>query len=285
MILIADSGSTKCDWVVVDRNENVILKVRTEGLNPRLLSIAQICEILCRSKKLFEVKESINKVFFYGAGCADSQSRSNLMKMFSDYFSNAIITIEEDLTAAVHATTEKPGIICIMGTGSNSCYFDGTEIDRRLVSLGFILMDDGSGNYYGKELLRAYFYGKMTEHLQGKFSKAFNIKEEVVLENIYKKQNVSQYLAQYAQFIIENRYDPFIREMIRKGIYKFFENLVSPYHKELETVPLHFVGSIAYFLQEDILLEATKRGYRVDSFVRAPIDNLVNRLSVNGAII
>lgn len=281
MILIADSGSTKCDWVVVDKKRDIILKVKTEGINLRYLNLKKISEILYSIKELFNIKENITDILFYGAGFSDNQSQLNLLKIFSDYFPNAKVKIEEDLTAAVLASTSLPGVICILGTGSNSCYFDGTKIERRLASMGFLLMDDGSGNYFGKELLRSYYYNKMPLEIKEKFSKVFNLNEEIVLEHLYEKENVSGYLAQFARFIIENESDPFIKGIISKGVYNVFENLIDPYHYELKSVPLHFVGSIAHYLQQDILIEAKKRGYIVKSFVKAPMDNLVAKLKVN----
>ncbi|WP_445736844.1 hypothetical protein [Mariniflexile sp.] len=177
----------------------------------------------------------------------------------------------------MQGTTDKPGVICIIGTGSNSCYFDGSKIERRIISLSFLLMDDGRGNYFGKELLRAYFFDKMPIMLKDKFSKSFDLDEDVLLENLYEKENASGYLAQYAQFLIENKSDSYIEEIINNGIYKVFENLINPYHEELKKVPLYFVGTIAYFLQQSILKEANKRGYTIGLFVKPPIDNLVTK--------
>ena len=201
-----------------------------------------------------------------------------IKNILTSLFPYTLIKVEENLVTAVHGTTDKPGVICIIGTGSNSCYYDGNKIERRVTSLGFLIMDDGSGNYFGKQLLRAFFYTKMPYILRNRFSKAFNLNENIVLEHLYAKENVSGYLAQFAVFLIENRSDPFMKEIIDKGVFEIFENLIIPYASELKKVPLHFVGTIAYFLQEDILQEANKRGYKISSFTRAPIDNLISKL-------
>lgn len=278
MTLTADSGSTKCDWILVDEEKGIIFKSRTKGINPKLLNKKQIIEIIEEATEIIQIKETITKLNFYGAGCGDQKSKEGIKEILTGIFPNAIIKVEEDLVAAVHGTTDKPGVICIVGTGSNSCYYDGAIVERRITSLGFLIMDDGSGNYFGKELLRAFFFAKMPLILRNKFSKAFNLNENVVLEHLYEKENVSGYLAQFAVFLIENRSHPFIKEIIDKGVFEIFENLIIPYANELKKVPLHFVGTIAYFLQEDILQEANKRGYKVSSFIRAPIDNLISQL-------
>lgn len=279
MTLTADSGSTKCDWILSNEETGIVFKTRTKGLNPKLLNKNQILEIIRESPELFNSKETITKVNFYGAGCGDQNSKEGITDILIEFFPNALIKVDEDLAAAVHGTTEEPGVICIVGTGSNSCYYDGVQIERRITSLGYLIMDDGSGNYFGKKLLRAFFFEKMPLILKDKFSTAFNLNENFVLEHLYEKENVSGYLAQYAVFLIENRFDPFIKEIIKEGVFDIFENLILPYDKELKTVPLHFVGTIAYFLQDDIIKEANKRGYRVRSFVRAPIDNIISKLS------
>lgn len=278
MTLTADSGSTKCDWILIDEEKGVIFKSRTKGINPKLLNKKQITDIIEESAEIIQIKETITKVDFYGAGCGDQKSKKGIKDILAGVFPNAIIKVEEDLVAAVHGTTDKPGVICIIGTGSNSCYYDGNKIERRVTSLGFLIMDDGSGNYFGKQLLRAFFYTKMPYILRNRFSKAFNLNENIVLEHLYAKENVSGYLAQFAVFLIENRSDPFMKEIIDKGVFEIFENLIIPYASELKKVPLHFVGTIAYFLQEDILQEANKRGYKISSFTRAPIDNLISKL-------
>ncbi|WP_050855198.1 BadF/BadG/BcrA/BcrD ATPase family protein [Flavobacterium frigoris] len=278
MILTADSGSTKCDWILLNVETGIITKIRTKGINPKLLNKKQIIQIIKQSPELIQLKESISKVNFYGAGCGDQKAKDGITDILKEVFPNAFINVYEDLAAAVFGTTDKHAVICIVGTGSNSCYYDGDKIHRRITSLGFLVMDDGSGNYFGKELLRAFFYKKTPSILKYKFSKSFNLNENIILENLYEKENGSGYLANYAVFLIENRSHPFIQEMIKKGVCQIFDNLINPYALELKKVPLHFVGTIAYFLQQDILQEANKRGYKVGSFVKAPIDNLISKL-------
>ena len=279
MILITDSGSTKCDWVLLDSNRKQVLNIKTKGINPRLLTVAQICSILNSSKALYNVKDKVKSVVFYGAGCGSNQTKSILIKIFTEYFPLANIVIEEDLTAAVHGTTTSPGVVCILGTGSNCCYYDGANIQVHQASLGFMVMDEGSGNYFGKKLLNAYFYNKMPSDLRIKFEEVYDLSIDSVLQNLYDKENPSAYLAKYSYFLIENRSNSFIEKIINEGIKDLFNNLIGCYEKELKDCPLHFVGSIAYYLQEVILKEAKERHIRIRSFVKRPIDNIINNIN------
>ncbi|UOB18409.1 N-acetylglucosamine kinase [Abyssalbus ytuae] len=275
MILIADSGSTKCDWVLLGKNNKVILKTTTTGINPTLLSPAEIQNILHGSGDLEKIKENTRKILFYGAGCAGRQSHGRLQKVLSVFFPHAAITIEEDLTAAVHGATTLPGVVCILGTGSNCCYYDGKKIHLHHISLGYAVMDECSGNYFGKQLLKAYFYNHMPSELKIKFENLFDLSPDSVLKNLYHNENPSAYLAGFARFLIENRSHTFIKTIIKKGIDSLFETLLKSYSKELKNNPLHFVGSIAWCLQEEITEQTKHRNYEVKSFVRRPIDNII----------
>lgn len=278
MILIADSGTTKCDWVVIGKNQKIILKTRTKGINPRLLNMQQINTILNCDKELNHIKDSIKKVLFYGAGCGSDEAKLSLRKVLGTFFSNSRIIVEEDLTAAVYGTTLAPGVVCILGTGSNCCFFDGTNIHIHQSSLGYAVMDEGSGNYFGRQLLRSYFYNLMPLELKNRFQERYDLSHETVLKNLYEIENPSAYLASFASFLIENLSEPFMMTTAKKGINDLFENLLMCYHKELKENPIHFVGSIAYYLQKEISQEALKRNYTVGSFVQRPMDMILKNI-------
>ena len=276
MILIADSGSTKCDWIVINSNKKKVAKIATIGINPRLLSLKEINNIITSSKELGAYKNKIETILFYGAGCASKDSRNNLKQLLFKYFDTAKkITVEEDLKAAVYGTTKEPGVICILGTGSNCCYFDGKNIIVKQASLGYSVMDEGSGNYLGKKLLNAYFYNKMPLDLKKKFEEKYNLELDTILNGLYEQENPSAFLASFASFVIKNQSNQFISTIIDKSLEELFDNLIMCYKDELYTKPLHFVGSIAYFLQVKIIKEAKKRNIRVRSFISKPIDNII----------
>lgn len=278
MILIADGGSTKCDWVLMDAQRNVVSRTNTKGINPMLLSIPEMCDILFENKMLVGIYKKINTVLFYGAGCGNDSGNKALSKLFSEFFPNATIYVEEDLMAAVHGTTKEPGVVCILGTGSNCCYYDGKRVCLNQLSLGYTVMDEGSGNYFGKKLLNSYFYNKMPIELKNRFEVEFDLSLEVVLKNLYENKNPSAYLAKFAPFLIKNKSVPYFKEIIKRGLNDLFNNLISCYKEELLDNPIHFVGSIAFNLQGEILQIAKERNIKVGSFVRRPVDNIIKNI-------
>jgi N-acetylglucosamine kinase-like BadF-type ATPase len=274
MILIADSGSTKCDWVLLDNNKQ-IANIKTRGINPKLLSIEEIGNILQDSKELKLYKNKIKNIFFYGAGCATKIAKDKIKNVCLNFFKTNSIQIEEDLNAAVYGTTKIAGVVCILGTGSNCCFFDGEEIHIKQMSLGYSVMDEASGNYFGRILLNSYYYNKMPLDIKNAFENKYELSLESTLKGLYESENPSAFLAQFASFIIENKSNTFISSIIDKGITELFDNLIMCYKDELDNYPIHFVGSIAFFLQNKIIKEAEKRSIRVKSFVKSPISNII----------
>ncbi|MEP3922163.1 BadF/BadG/BcrA/BcrD ATPase family protein, partial [Nonlabens ulvanivorans] len=166
MILITDSGSTKCDWIALDNNGEQLFKVKTGGMNPAILTIEELPLRILESEELVAHKDQVEQLFFYGAGCGTEKPRLALENLLKNYFSNAQVTVKEDTAAAVYAAVgDEPGIVCILGTGSNCCFSDGDTIEQRVVSLGYTLMDEASGNWYGKNLLRDYGFKNMPSDL------------------------------------------------------------------------------------------------------------------------
>ena len=178
MIFIIDSGSTKSDWIAVDENGTRLFeKVRTKGLNPAILTSNELLGRIQENDVLRENKDEVKKIFFYGAGCGTEAPNLALAEVLKSYFTNAEVTVEEDTLAAVYSTINdnEPAVVCIMGTGSNCTYYDGNKTQQRVKSLGYILMDDASGNQYGRHLLRDYFFKHMPENLRVSFKEKYNI--------------------------------------------------------------------------------------------------------------
>lgn len=179
--------------------------------------------------------------------------------------------------AAVMATTTEPAVVCILGTGSNCCYFDGKNIHLKTPSLGYILMDEGSGNYFGKKLLQAYYYEQMPHNLRALFENQFDLKEKEIIKSLYKYDTPNKYLASFAPFLFENKTHPFCQKMIYEGMKTFVENHVLKYRDTLKHVPIHFVGSIAYYAQDFIKQALQERGIKSAKFVKSPIDNIIKQ--------
>lgn len=274
MILIADGGSTKCDWIVLDNNGETSLKTRTKGLNPAVFKKEIIQERLFENQDLKEYKDKIKEVYFYGAGCGTKTPSLMLKEIFDNYFSNATVAVKEDTYAATYAATAKPGIVCILGTGSNSSFFDGKNLHTFIPSLGYVLMDEASGNYFGKKLIRDYYYKKMPEDLRLKFSSQYNLDADEIKLNIYKKDNPNTYLANFAEFMFKSERNEYFTSVLKKGIKDFFKNRIKPYDNYQE-VPVHFVGSIAYFSSDIINKVAKKYNVKIGNIIRRPIDGLI----------
>lgn len=285
MILIADGGSTKCDWVLLNESGEVTLKTRTQGLNPAVFPKEELVERILSNSDLKHLFETVDTVDFYGAGCGTSTPSELLTNVIQQLFPKAKVTVKEDLFAAVYAVTDQPGIVCILGTGSNSCYFDGKTIHTAIDSLGYILMDEASGNYFGKRLIRDYYYNKMPSELVKKFEKDFNLDADTIKANIYKKSNPNAYLASFAEFIFtSNEVNGYFYKLISEGMSKFIEYRILCF-KEAQQVPIHFVGSIAHF-SEDIIRDCLKPYHlELGSIVRRPIDGLIDYYRKNRLMI
>ncbi|WP_424493786.1 N-acetylglucosamine kinase [Salinimicrobium sp. GXAS 041] len=276
MIIIADGGSTKCDWILLDSNGDQVLKTRSKGLNPAVFKSEVLQARLLENQELLDVKDKVEKVHFYGAGCGTPKPTAELKRILSEFYGNASeVIVKEDMVAAAYAATTEPGIVCILGTGSNSCFFDGKDVRTAVDSLGYILMDEASGNYFGKRLIRDYYYKKMPQDLAVVFEKQYDLSSDVIKENLYKRDNPNTYLASFAEFIFTNERNGYFYKLIMEGMKNFIEHRVLCF-KEAQNVPVHFIGSIAYFSQ-DIIKDVAKP-YHLDigNFVRRPIDGLLN---------
>lgn len=274
MILIADGGSTKADWILLDSSGAQVLKTRTGGLNPAVFEVELMSKRLQENIDLVDYKDKITNVYFYGAGCGTEKPTLILKSIFESFFTNAVVDVKEDTYAAAYAVTTKPGIVCILGTGSNSCYFDGKDVDVRIPSLGYILMDEASGNYFGKKLLRDYCYNKMPKKIAELFEEQFNVDADEVKRNIYQEDNPNTYLATFAEFLLKNERNAYFNKVLFKGVKEFFKNRILSY-PESENLPVHFVGSIAFFAQD--IIKDVARFYMIEigNIVRRPIDGLI----------
>ncbi|NBC58583.1 MAG: N-acetylglucosamine kinase [Bacteroidetes bacterium] len=281
MIIIADGGSTKCDWLLLDDKGQQVLKTRTKGLNPAVFKPHVLKERLEENEDLAKIKKDITRVDFYGAGCGTPTPRQNLEEILQEFIPHAEINVDEDMVAAAYAATNEPGIVCILGTGSNSCFFDGKKIHMEVESLGYVLMDEASGNYFGKRLIRDYYYKFMGEDMSREFAKRYDLDADTIKYNVYKKDNPNTYLASFAEFIFtsEER-NGYFYKLIYEGMEKFIERRVMCY-KNAQNVPIHFIGSIAFF-SEDIIRDVAKRYHlNIGNIIRRPIDGLINHYQKN----
>jgi N-acetylglucosamine kinase-like BadF-type ATPase len=279
MVLIVDSGSTKCDWIAVDDNGvQVQEKMRTKGLNPAILKEKKLRKIIRKNDELMELKSQVTHVYFYGAGCGTEKPKAMLADVLQLIFTGALIEVQEDTMAAVRATInndDEAAVVCIMGTGSNCSYYDGKRLHQRVISLGYTLMDDASGNYYGKELIKDYYYNSMPEDIKVAFEDRYNLEADYVKYNLYKQPNPNAYLAAFAEFMFLNKDSDYIKNLIKDGIRQFAKNMIFQYKEEIKTAPVHFAGSIAFFSEAEIREVGEELGFIVGNFERRPIEGLL----------
>lgn len=276
MILIVDSGATKSDWIALDEKGNKLFMTQTLGLSPEVLTRSVIEDRLANNFELSKNKDVVSRLYFYGAGCGTDRMKKFLKEIFNEFFPNAKTEVREDTYAAIYSTTKigHQGIVCILGTGSNCSYYDGHQLFQKVTSLGYIPMDDGSGNYFGRKLIRDYYFHKMPQDLGMKFAKEYDLEADVIKENLYKQPNPNTYLATFARFMIENKDHPYCKGVIDKGFQQFINNYIMQF--ELATkVPVHFVGSIAHYLKDELTTILERNDLIVGVIRQRPIEGLV----------
>ncbi|MDO5608583.1 MAG: N-acetylglucosamine kinase [Capnocytophaga sp.] len=276
MIFIIDSGATKADWTALNKQGEKLFFTQTLGLSPEVLTEEIFIERITNNYQLYENRDAVAEVYFYGAGCGTERGRSFVDRLLKSFFKNAKIEVKEDTFAAVYATTrpEDKAIVCILGTGSNCSYWNGQELVQAVDSLGYILMDESSGNFYGRRLIIDYYFNKMPKELAEKFESQYDLNSDVIKNHLYKLPNPNSYLATFAKFIVENKGHDYCRTIIRNGMQLFVDHWITQYEARYD-VPISFVGSIAFYLQ-DILAEVlAENNLKLGVVLRKPIDGLV----------
>ena len=273
MILIADSGSTKTEWCLADQGRPVRTVV-TAGTNPYFQTREEIAGEI-RGALLPALRgERIDAIYFYGAGCAFPEKNRIVEEAITPYIP-APIEVYSDLMAAARALCgSRPGIACILGTGSNSCLYDGTEITEHISPLGFILGDEGSGAVLGKLLVGDCLKRQLPGPLVRKFMDQYELTPALLLERVYKQPFPNRFLATLSRFLLENITEQPIYNLVYTSFRSFFLRNVALY-PGADTYPIHFVGSIAYYYQEVLRAAALSLGLKVGTVVQAPMNGLI----------
>ena len=273
MILIADSGSTKTNWALVEKGKEE-LRLQTEGINPFYRNIEDIGDEL--EKELMpNISEKVSAIKFYGAGIINSAKGAGLKKLLHDLFPEAEVEANSDLLAAARSTLGlKPGIACILGTGSNSCYYDGVKIVDHVSPLGYILGDEGSGAVMGRKLLGDFLKKVMPENLRKKFKDQYGLTGSVILENVYRKQRPNLFLASFTRFIHQNLEDEYFQKFLKTEFESFADRNLMNY-KKIHSSPVTFVGSVAFYFQEILKEVLTERKVKCGEIVQDPMDGLI----------
>lgn len=272
MILIADSGGSKTDWRLVQR-DGKIGQASAPGFNPYYQPIddlkKNVKEIL-----LPQINDHVDKIFYYGAGASSLKNQMSIKSAFLEFFPEAEIEIGWDLLAAARALCgHEPGIACIMGTGSNSCFYDGEKIVENVANLGWILADEGSGAHIGKQFLIDYLRKRIPDTLARQFYERFPMNREEFLEHIYQKEKPSAFLASFMKFIFQHLKEPYCYKLVYNSFSEFYENNVMKY-ENYKNVKVHFTGSVAFYFSDVLRQVANDKGITVKNILEGPISGL-----------
>ena len=274
-ILIADSGSTKTDWVFQSSGQNII-RLSSAGLNPFYQNEAEI-SLVINQEVLPNILTDVDKIFFYGAGCADEVSGRPVRDALAGCFPFAKnVEVASDMLGAARGLCGKePGLACILGTGANNAFYDGQNIVRSVGSLGFWLGDEGSGSYLGKTLVVHFLQNELPQDLHTLFTLTYpEVNRLSVLDKAYKKPFPNRYFASYSKFIFENIAHPFLQEMVTAAFAVFVEKYVLK-HQDVHHYPVHFTGSIAYHYKNILELSLTEKGLTVGRILKSPLEGLL----------
>ena len=274
MILLADSGATKTDWVAIEK-DNTTHKYETKGINPYFMKPPEIKDILEKELLPFLNGNRVENVFFYGAGCSTEKKRFIIEEALENVFPAGRFEIYPDLLGAAHALFGiNPGIACILGTGSNSCYYDGNDVVENITSLGYMYGDEGSGTNMGKKLITAFLKEQFPEDIKNKFLEKYDLNIEKILDATYNKPKPNQFFSSFSIFLSENISHSFIRKIVLESFDEFFENQAGKY-SAINKVPIGFVGSVSFVFQNELKEIAKKRGLKIEKIEKNPIDGLV----------
>lgn len=275
MYLIAESGSTKCDWLLVDQSGNYMDLYKTMGYNPFFHSSEFIHQDILSHKDLVHVADKVERVYFYGAGCENKSLNTIVKVALEKAFSKANVFVDHDMKAAAYSTYDGgTNITCIIGTGSNSCSFDGTTIHEEVPALAYILGDEASGSYLGKKLIAAYLYKKLPKEISFDFDKEFGLTKEMIFDRVYNKPNANVYLASFTRFVGRHKDHPFINDFVMQGLREFFTYHVCCF-ENYQTLPVHFIGSVAFHFQDELKIVAKEFNVNVGKIIKEPIMNLL----------
>jgi len=273
-ILIADSGATKAEWCLLTGGKKKT--IITQGISPYFLNTAQITDLLEKELKPRLKNTEVDKIYYYGTGCANPVNAKSVKKALRTVFKSAAADVTHDLMAAARALCgKKKGIACILGTGSNSCYYDGKKIVKNSPGLGYVLGDEGSGAYLGKKVIQYYLYGTFDEELRGRFDLTYTTNAAEILENVYKKPLPNRYLASYAKFLAENRGHYMIENIIEDGLNDFFFNHLCKY-RETWTLPVSFAGSVAFGFKDVLQQLCNSYEFELGKVMKNPMEGLID---------
>ncbi|WP_426671700.1 hypothetical protein ACPPVU_10720 [Mucilaginibacter sp. McL0603] len=279
MIAVVYSGSNYAEWRLADRGRT-IASFKTAGINPYFNDEKQIIQLLNKNINLIHHAEEIKRIYFFGAGSFSNDLKAIVHNALSTFFKFGKVTVDHDIDAAAIACCKnKPGIICVCGSGSNAAWYDGRKVKSNNYGLGYILADEGSGNWLGRQLLKAFMNETLPPNIKKKFEHRYDFDRKTLLEKIYRQKQPAVFLSSFTDFYIENREDNYLKNVIINGFDKLINTYLLPLYKQHPDTQIHFAGSVAAGFQ-DYLYEATAAAnLTIGNIIKEPINNLLTYYS------
>lgn len=274
MHIIADSGSTKTDWLLLDRGQ-LAMQFTTRGFNPYYYNKAGLYELLTAALPPELDVSQVHELSYYGSGCSTADNCRLVQEALQSVFQHASISVQHDMLGAARALLgNMPGIACILGTGSNSCYYDGQKIVQQIPSLGYILGDDGSGVQIGKELLKAILYKQAPEIMITDFDQTYKLSQEQILKSIYQNDKAARFLAGFAQFAGKHKKVPYCHELVGQVFDRFIRIHLLQYPLDTNLL-VSFTGSVAWHFQDILFERLEKAKIPAGKILHSPIEGLL----------
>ena len=274
MKLIADSGSTKTIWVLLEKGV-VKNTITTNGLNPYFHTSESVEALLMADLAPFIVGDHVREIHFYGAGCSTEKNNAMIREAIRIFFRKAKVNIYHDILGAARALFgNQKGIAGILGTGCNSCYYDGINIFQKVNSLGFLFGDEGAGSFLGKTWMNSYLKNQVPEELQTAFDEHYGYTLEDILNALYNRPYPNRFLASFSQFLEPRQKHPFIHRLIKDSFLAFFDAQIKHYD-HYQTIPVSFIGSIAYYYRDILIEAASDEHIMIGKIFQNPVDGLI----------
>lgn len=279
MTAVVYSGSNYAEWRLFDK-DRTIASFKTGGINPYFNDEKQIVHLLNKNINLIHHAESIKRIYFFGAGSFSAELKNTVFKAFSAFFKFGKVTVEHDITAAAIACCKNmPGIISIVGSGSNAAWYDGKKVKPNNYGLGYILADEGSGNWLGRQLLKGFMSETLPENIRKKFVQRYDPERKTLLEKIYRQKQPAVYLSSFTEFFVDNQEDTYIKSIIKTGFDKLMHTYLLPLHDEHPEAFLYFAGSVAASFQNLLHEAAADANLKIATIIKEPINNLLTYYS------
>ncbi|WP_026899072.1 hypothetical protein [Daejeonella oryzae] len=275
MIAIVYSGSRYAHWQLAEKG-GISSEFKTPGINPFLNDEKFIQNILHKNSELINYAEKIKQIYFFGAGASSKERKDIVATAFTKFFRFGKIVVENDLYAAALAScNDQPGIVGVLGSGSNAAYFDGKKVKANNFGLGYILADEGSSNDMGKMLLKSFLNETLPEELEQKFRKKYDLDRKQILDKIYRQKQPALFLSSFVDFLIENRLDPFVKKLVCNGFNNYFQTYILPLKKQYPLVPIHIVGTVAANFENWLHEVASSNHLSISTVIKEPIYNVL----------